>query len=621
MNAKIVLLAAASLTAAMPAAAQPAHAPAAAAQSADARLRQLFHDSDEATLRRNPIQGMFRGDYRYAAHLGDYISDAYFAGERAAAQHDLAVLRAIPRAALSPTDRLAYDVFKFQREIDLTDVQPAMLALTAVRPLNHFSGFQTFYPVFASAHGAAPFRNVEDYDNNLTRHREYSHLIDLAIGRFRQGLASGVVETKLTIRNVIEQLDTQLREAPEGTPYYEPVLHFPDAVPEADRARLRTAYAAVIRDQIFPAYRRLRDFLQNDYLPHARDGVGLSSMRGGDRLYRQLILENTTLPLTADYVHNLGLSEVARIRGQMEAIKTRVGFSGTLAQFFDYVRTDHRFEPPSVEWLHEHYLEIGRRVDARVREIFSTIPRTPMEIRQVEPFRERTEAGGSYNQGTPDGSRPGTFYFNAYDLPSRRVPGMETLYLHEGIPGHHFQISLAQENAELPNFMRFGGNTAFVEGWALYSETLWDELGMETDPMQRFGGLNDEMLRAMRLVVDTGIHAKGWTRDQAIQYMLDNSGMSRTEVVAEVERYIAIPGQALAYKTGQLTILGLRARAQTALGARFDLKAFHAQVLMSGALPLTVLARKIDDWIVASGGTLPANADDPQALLRAGTGA
>jgi uncharacterized protein (DUF885 family) len=577
----------------------PAAPSASTPQSADARLRQLFHDSDEDALRRNPIQGMFRGDYRYAAHLGDYVSDAYYAAERAAVERDLAALRAIDRSALNATDRIAYDVFKWQRENDLADLQPEILGLTAVRPLNHFAGFQVFYPVFASGHGAAPFRNVEDYENNLTRHREFALLIDRCIQRFREGLASGVVETKLTIRNVIAQLDEQLHDAPGASPYYAPVLNFPDAVPEAERARLRAAYLAAVRDELYPAYRRLRDFLQNDYLPHARDGVGLVSMRGGDLMYRRLIEENTTLPLTADYVHNLGLSEVARIRGEMEAVKQRTDFHGTLAEFFNYIRTDPRFAPPSAEWLHEHYLEIGRRVDAHVRDIFSTIPRTPMEIRQVEPFRERNEAGGSYNQGTPDGARPGTFYFNAYDLPSRRTSGMETLYLHEGIPGHHFQISLAQENADLPAFMRFGGNTAFVEGWALYAETLWDGLGMETDPIQRFGGLNDEMLRAMRLVVDSGIHAQNWTREQAIRYMLDNSGMSETEATAEVERYIAIPGQALAYKIGALTILRLRARAEQALGSRFDLREFHAQVLMSGALPMPVLEHKIDDWIAS----------------------
>jgi uncharacterized protein (DUF885 family) len=589
-------------TAAHPAAAlQPApNAPAAAAQeSASERLHRLFRESDEASLRRNPISAMFRGDYRYADRLGDYISDAYFAAERAAAEQELAALAAIDRSALNATDQLAYDVFKYQREDDLADLTPEMLALTAVRPLNHFSGFHTFYPVFASGRNAAPFRNVEDYENNLARHRQFVPLIDKAIDRFRQGMASGVVETKLTIQNVINQLDTQLAAAPEESPYFGPIGNFPDEVPEAERARLRQAYQEIIRDGIYPAYRRLRDFLQNEYLPVARDGVGLVHMRGGDVMYRRLIEENTTLPLTADYVHDLGLSEVARIRGQMEAIKTQVGFSGTLAEFFEHLRTSEQFEPESRDWMRESYYAIGRRVDERIGEIFSTIPRTRLEIREVEEFRERNEAGGSYQDGTPDGSRPGIFYYNAYNLPSRRTYGMETLYLHEGAPGHHFQISLANENEALPAFMRFGGNTAFVEGWALYAETLWDELGMETDPYQRFGGLNDEMLRAMRLVVDSGIHSKGWTRDQAIRYMLDNSGMSETEVVAEVERYIAIPGQALAYKIGQLKILELRARAEQALGDRFDLKDFHAQVLMSGALPLTVLERKIDAWIAS----------------------
>ena len=606
MTAKALLLAATLFSTAPLAATQvaPAVAPPPGASSpvqteAGARLRQLFHDSDEANLRRNPITALFRGDFRYADRLGDYMSDAYYAAEREAAEQDLAALHRIDRARLNPTDRLAWDVFEYQRREDLADVQPDMLALTAVRPLNHFAGFHTFYPVLASGRSAAPFRNVQDYDNNVARHRQYAQMVDRAIGRFRQGLASGVVETKLTIRNVIEQLDTQLRDAPEASPFYGPAQNFPAAVPEADRARLRTELLTVIRDQIFPAYRRLRAFLNDEYLPRARDGIGLSSMQGGARLYARLIEKNTTLPMTADEVHNLGLREVARIRGEMDAIRTRTHFNGTLAQFFEYLRTDRRFEPASREALREGYYTIGRRVDARIRQFFSTIPRSRLEIREVEAFRERTEAGGSYQDGTPDGARPGIFYYNAYDLPSRRTSGMETLYLHEGSPGHHFQIMLAAENEQLPAFMRFGGNTAFVEGWALYAETLWDELGMETDPYQRFGGLNDEMLRAMRLVVDSGIHARNWTRDQAIQYMLDNSGMSRTEVVAEVERYIAIPGQALAYKVGQLTILRLRAEAERALGRRFDLRDFHAQVLMTGALPMPVLERKIRDWIAA----------------------
>ena len=580
----------------------PAQAPASppavpAEQSEGQKLARLFHESDEANLRRNPVGAIFRGDMRYADRLGDFISDAYFAAEKKAAEDDLAALARIDRSKLNATDRIAYDVFKWQTEDALKNFQPEVLALTRVLPVNHFSGFHTFYPTFASGQGAAPFKTVQDYENNLKRHRDYIVFHDRAIGRFREGLAAGVVDTKMTIRNVVDQMDLQLAQKPEESPFYSPVLNFPEGVSEADKTRLRAAYLASITNDIYPVYTRLRDFLRDEYLPRARDGYGLVHMKGGDRLYRRLIESTTTQAVSPDEVHNLGLSEVARIKREMEGIKTKVGFTGTLAQFFEHLRTDPKFKPASREALRDGYYAIGRKVDERIREQFSTIPKSPLEIREVESFREKTVAGGSYQQGTPDASRPGVFYYNAYDLPSRRVWGMETLYLHEGSPGHHFQISLAQENEALPAFMRFGGNTAYVEGWALYAETLWDELGVETDPYQRFGGLNDEMLRAMRLVVDSGIHAKGWGRDQAIDYMLANSGMSRTEATAEVERYIAIPSQALAYKIGALTILRLKAKAQKELGPRFDPREFHAQVLMTGSLPMAVLEKKIDDWI------------------------
>ncbi|MDB5667835.1 MAG: hypothetical protein JWL74_785 [Alphaproteobacteria bacterium] len=578
---------------------QPTAPPAAARQDEGERLRALFAASDSAMLRRNPITAIGRGDFTNADQLGEYFSDAYVAAEKSAVESDLAALARIDRAALDGTDQLAYDVFKFGRQQELKGFSPDILPLTVVRPINHFGGLQSFYPIFASGRSIAPFRNVDDYEDNLSRHRQFGPLVDRIIARFRQGLSSGVVDTKLTVRNMVEQIDNLLRDSPEASPFHDPIENFPEALAAADRERLRQAHLAAIRDDIYPAYRRLRAFLQDEYLPRARDQVGLMYMRGGDRLYRRLIEENTTLPLEAQEVHDLGLREVARIRGEMEAIRTRVGFSGTLAQFFEHLRTDPRFTPPSREWLRNRYYEIGRTVDQRIGRLFSHLPRTRLEVREVEAFRERTEAAGSYQDGAPDGSRPGVFYFNAYDLPARPVWGMETLYLHEGAPGHHFQIMLAAENEALPNFMRYGGNTAFVEGWALYAETLWDELGMETDPYQRFGGLNDEMLRAMRLVVDTGIHAQGWSRERAIRYMLDNSGLTETDVTAEVERYIAIPGQALAYKLGQLKILELRARAEQALGSGFDIREFHDQVLNTGSLPLTVLEEKIDNWIAS----------------------
>ena len=604
MSPKAVLAASAAAllasTFAVPATAHTASAAPAATQTAEgAKLAKLFKDSDEASLKRNPLNGIFRGDMRYAAQFGDYISNEYYAAERAAGEADLAALAKIDRSKLNPTDQIAYDVFKTQTEQTLKSLTPEYLALTAVRPLNHFFGLHTFYPTFASGKSAAPFKTLEDYENNLKRHGEFVTYIDRSIGRFREGMASGVVETKMTVRNMIEQLDTQLKQSPEESSYYGPIKQFPDSIAATDRTRLAGAYKTAITDQLYPSLKRLRDFLANEYLPVAREGVGLVHMKGGPGLYRTLVEQTTTLPLEPDYVHDLGLSEVARIKGEMEKIKTEVGFKGTLPRFFDHLRTDPKFKEKSRESLTQRYYDVGKKVDAVIPTQFSTIPKAPLEIRPYEEFREKFEAGGSYQQGTPDGSRPGIFYFNAYDLPSRTTPGITTLYLHEGAPGHHFQISLAQENEALPAFMRFGGNTAYVEGWALYAETLGYDMGLFKDPYQRFGTLSDEMLRAMRLVVDTGIHAKGWTRDQAIDYMLANSDMGRTDATAEVERYIAIPSQALAYKIGALTIQRLKKKAQDQLGGRFDPREFHAQVLMTGALPLSVLESKIDGWIAS----------------------
>lgn len=573
-----------------------------AAQRQARELRALFARSDADQLERNPLGRLFRGDYSRAGEFGDGITDAYYARERDAVAGELAALRAIDRNALNPTDRIAYDVFRFQQETAAKGYGADILPLTVVRPLDHFSGFHTFFPDLSSGQGAAPYKTVADYDASLSRFRGFTTALDRAIGRFREGMASGVVQPKLVVDNVVGQFDTLLAQGVEGSTYYLPVKAMPATIPAADRARLTAAYRAAIANELFPAMRRMRDFLKTEYRPAARDSVGLGQMKGGPALYRYLIEATTTLPLDPEAVHQLGLREVARVRRDMEAIKTEVGFRGTLAQFFNHIRTDPKFKPASKQALTDRYYGVGKAVDARIAQLFELTPKSPLEIRPVPEFLEKNQAGAYYQQGTPDGARPGVFYFNTYDLPSRTTPGIETLYLHEAAPGHHFQISLAQENADLPNFMRFGGNTAFVEGWALYAEKLGPELGLFTDPYQRFGHYDDEMLRAMRLVVDTGLHSKGWSRDRAIQYMLDNSAMGRTDATSEVERYIAIPSQALAYKVGQLKILELRDKARSALGGRFDIKGFHAQVLNTGALPLPVLERKIDDWIASRRG-------------------
>ncbi|SFO45561.1 Uncharacterized conserved protein, DUF885 familyt [Sphingomonas sp. OK281] len=568
----------------------------------DARLKQLFYNSDESSLKRHPIEAVFRGDLRYADRFGDYLTDAYLAAERAAVEHDLATLNTIDRTKLTPTDQIAYDVFKTRNETDLAGFAPALLKVQRDLPIDHMNGFQTFYPDFASGNGAAPFKTLADYENNLKRNAKYAVVLDRAIGLFRQGMKDKIVQPKLVVTNMIQEFDNLIAEGVEGSTFYGPVKTFPATIPAADQARLKADYGAQIRDVIIPAHRQMRDFLVNVYLPAARDTVGLSSLPGGDAYYTFLIRQNTTLPMTAEQVHQLGLTEVARILKGMEAQKQAVGFKGDLPTFFAFLRTDKQFQSSSVDQLRDGYRAIEARISKLIPEQFSLTPKTTLDIRPVPAFKEKTEAAGSYNGGTPDGSRPGVFYYNTYDLPSRYTWEMETLFLHEGVPGHHFQISLAQENTALPAFMRFGGNTAYVEGWALYAESLWKELGMETDPYERMGGLNDEMLRAMRLVVDSGIHAKGWTRDQAIDYMLANSPMARTDATAEVERYIAIPGQALAYKIGQLTIAGTKAKARAMLGPKFDPRDFHAQVLDTGALPMPVLEAKIDKWIAAGGG-------------------
>jgi uncharacterized protein (DUF885 family) len=459
MKHHILLLSCAALLS--PLAAQAQTAPTETAATENQRLAALFAADDEASLQRNPLNAMFRGDMRYADRFGDFISDAYFANERKAAEANLEALKSIDRNRLNATDKIAYDVFKQNQTDALKGLSKEIMDLTVVRPLNHFFGFHTFYPTFASGQGAAPFKTVQDYDNNLKRHKEFIILMDRSIDRFRQGMATGVFETKMTITNVVDQLNTQLAQKTEESSYYGPVLKFPEGFSDADKARLTAEYRDIIENGLYPANARLRDFLRDSYLPLAREQVGLSAMKGGEGLYQYMIEQTTTLPLKADDIHNLGLSEVARITSGMEAIRTEVGFKGTLPEFFEHLRSDPKFKLASRDALTQGYYDIGKIVDGQISTQFKYLPKAPLEIKPYEEFREKYEAGGSYQSGTPDGSRAGTFYFNAYDLPSRTTPGMTTLYLHEGAPGHHFQISIAQENEKLPAFMRFGGNTAY----------------------------------------------------------------------------------------------------------------------------------------------------------------
>jgi len=567
----------------------------------DARIQAIFADDARREDEFDPLSVIYRGQRTDPALVAEIFTDVLDRRARASAQQSLRALEQIDRAKLSPEKQISYDVFRYDKREELTWLQPDIRALTAVRPLNHFGGLQVEFPTLMSQDGAMNFATDEDYRNALALDHAFVQVLDNAVARFREGMGTGVVESKLTVRNMIAQIDGLLAHPVEQSPFYSPVLKMPAGISAVEQSRLRRAYADVVRNRIYPAYRRLRSFLETEYLPAARDEVGLLAMKGGRQLYRMLIEQQTTLRLDPEQVHQLGLSEVARIQREMDGVRREFGYSESLRQFFDFIRTDPRFHPRTPEELAQGFAKVGREVDAQVPRFFSRVPKTKLAIMAYPAFREKYEAGGSYNQGLPDGTRPGTFFYNAYDLPSRFLSGITTLYMHEGVPGHHYQISLAQEDTRLPSFQRFGGNTAYVEGWALYAETLGYEMGLYKDPMQHWGTLDDEMLRAMRLVVDTGIHAKGWSREQAIDYMLANSGMGRTDATAEVERYIANPAQALAYKIGGLTIQRLRRKAETALGARFDIRAFHEQVLGSGALPLPVLEAKIDRWIAAGG--------------------
>ena len=571
---------------------EPAETP----QSQRERLFALFEKADADQLRLSPITAMFRGNYEKAGQIGDFYTDELEALTKQLAEENLAELGSIDRGVLNATDQLAYDVFKLDLEETLSNYEPGIFQVNRARPINHFFGLHTFYPTFESGKSAAPFKTVKDYENAMSRHSQYGEIIDRVISRFREGQAAGMVETKLTVGNMIEQLDTQLAQSREESPYWGPIKEMPEEIGLKDKARLIAGYGESV-DGIYAANTRLRDFLKDEYLETARDTVGLSQMKGGAELYAKLVRDTTTLPLEAEEIHQLGLSEVARIRGEMAKVQKKMGVDGSLEDFFTYLRTDPKFTPPSREWMTQEYYRIGKVVDERIGDYFSALPKTELEIRPYEPFREKFQAGGSYQSGPPDGSRPGIFYFNAYDLPSRPITQNVTLYLHEGAPGHHFQISLAQENEALPNFMRFGGNTAYVEGWALYAETLGFEMGLYEDPVAWYGTLDDEMFRAIRLVVDTGLHAKGWSRQQAIDYMLANSSKGVTDATAEIDRYIAIPSQALAYKVGALKIQEMRAKAESELGDNFDIKEFHNQVLGTGALPLPILERKINEWI------------------------
>jgi uncharacterized protein (DUF885 family) len=399
---------------------------------------------------------------------------------------------------------------------------------------------------------------------------------------------------------VVKQLQAIVSEDPAKSIFWGPIKNMPETFSAKDKQRLTTAYSEAIKSKLNPAYQRLSDFVKNVYLPSTRESSGISALPQGKEWYQWYIKYHTTVSnLTADEIHQTGLDEVKRIHAEMNLVKTKVGFKGSLQDFFKHLQTDPQFYFTNNDEVFERYKQVRKIVAKVIPKFFDVTPKTDFEIRPIEAFRAESAAGASYQPGTPDGKRAGIFYVNTFNLKAQPIFGVETLYLHEAVPGHHFQISLAQEQQSLPKYRRFNDYTAFSEGWALYAESIGKEMGLFTDPYQYYGRLSDELLRAMRLVMDTGLHAKGWSREKAIAYMLQNSSMAESDVIAEVERYMAIPGQAVSYKIGQLRISKIRNKAQIILGDKFDVREFHNQVLLSGALPMSVLEAKIDRWVAS----------------------
>ena len=561
------------------------------------QLEGLYARYWEELLELNPLQATFQGDPRYNDRLPNFLSADYRARSEAFTRGWLERIEAVGPEGLEGQALLSYEIF----------VRDARNALEGTKfpgwmqPLNQFYNFASTAVQLGSGTSAQPFKTVDDYDDWHARASRLPVLFDTAIANMRIGMDEGVVQPTALMEKTLPQLDTIIKDDASETLFWMPIKNMPDAIPAAERERITAEYRALIEGQLMPAYRELRTFVSEEYMPATRETSGMAALPNGEAWYAYNARNSTTTQLTPAQIHQIGLDEVARIHGLIQTeVMDKAGFEGTLAEFFEFMKTDPRFRFESEAALLEHYRGLEAEINANIPKLFSLTPEADFEIRPVEPFRAQSAAGGSYMRPSEDGTRPGVFYVNTYDLPTRKTWDAEDLFLHEAIPGHHFQIALQQELTGLPMFRRFGGETAFTEGWGLYAESLGKTLGVYDDPYNYFGYLQNELWRAIRLVVDTGLHSKGWTREQVIEYMLENSAESRTQATAEAERYMAIPGQALAYKIGELKIKELRDRAEAALGPKFDIRAFHAEVLKDGSVPLEILEAKIDRWIAAN---------------------
>lgn len=571
--------------------------PAGASPTESQRFHQWLDAQWELTLQRQPILATSLGDPRYNDRLVDETTAAYRAQARREKQAQLKGLAGFNKARLVPKDRVSYSILKLDLEQDLAGLRfPEWM-----QPISQIGGLPSFLAQMGTGQSIQPFKTTKDYDDWLKRLALAVPMFDGSIGNMRDGLKAGVTQPRAVMEKVLPQLKALAVSDPEQSLFWGPIKNFPETVPAADRERITAAMRELLSSKVLPAYARLLAFVRDEYTPKARASTAWSALPDGKAWYAYRVRQSTTVALTPDEIHDIGLKEVARILAEMDGVRRQVGFQGDLKAFFKHLNDDPRYYFSKPEELLAGYRDLQKKINGLTPKLFDITPKADYEVREVEAFRAESAAGASYQEAAADGSRPGVFYVNTFNLKAQPIFGMETLSLHEASPGHHFQISIAQEDQTLPKFRRFGSHyTAYVEGWALYAESLGKELGLFTDPYQWYGRLSDEQLRAMRLVVDTGLHHKGWTREQAIKYMLDNSSMAESDVVSEVERYIVWPGQALGYKIGQLEMTKLRAEASAALGAKFDIKGFHRVVLTAGQVPLPVLRELVMEWVKAS---------------------
>ncbi|PKH67039.1 DUF885 domain-containing protein [Flavobacterium sp. ALD4] len=499
----------------------------------------------------------------------------------------------VKEATLTPEEKNSYEIIKWEVEVGKELLQQP----TNLMPIHQFWGTHLTMGQYAGGTSAQPFKTEKDYNNFLKRMDKYSVWLDSAMVYMKKGIEKGVVLPKALTVKVIPQFADMPTANIENNLFYSSIKLMPSTFSEETKKDLTAKYTAEINDKLIPQFKKMAAFLQNEYLPASRTTSGIGSLSFGKELYATYTKQWTTTEMAPEEIHALGLKEVARLNAEMEKVKTQVGFEGTLLEFFDYVRNKPELKPfTKPEEVIANFERIHAIIKPNVNKLFSLQPKTKFEIRRTEAFREKT-ASAEYSQGAADGSRPGVFYVPIPDIKEYNMYGDEDLFLHEAIPGHHFQISLQQENESLPDFRKYNWFGAYGEGWALYTESLGKELGLYTDPYQYFGMLGNEMHRAVRLVVDTGLHSKGWTREQAIKFSMENEAESEAAITTEIERYMAIPGQALSYKIGQLKIMELRQRAQDKMGLKFDIRKFHEKVLESGVMPLALLEKKIDAWI------------------------